>query len=88
MNQKKKAAVLKAKKGLDGFFTRAEGKLLRRDAVQAAAALGLSARGPVSGEAPAAAPFHANALRGARALPPSRSAPLSSDKPRRSRGSY
>lgn len=66
MDQRKKAAVLKVKKGLRGFFTRAEGKSLRRDLAAAAAALGLSGRGPVAGEALWAAPSHANALRGGR----------------------
>ena len=68
MNRKKKPAVLKAKKGLDGFFTPAEAAALRAGAALAAVELGLT-RGPLTDGGSRGAPFHANGAPGRRETP-------------------
>ncbi len=76
MNEKKTS--LEAKKGLEGFFTQEEAQSLRRNAAEAAKALGIP-------DAPAAArqppPSHANALSSSREIRPPRVARRVDDEP-------
>lgn len=64
MRKKKIGAVVAAGKGLAGFFTDKEGGALRRDAAEAAAALGIAEIAPASAANLSLPPSHVNALRG------------------------
>jgi hypothetical protein len=78
MKKNRQGAVLKAKKGLEGFFTPEEANALNRNIREAAGALGIPGVDPFPAEAFRTAPSHANGVHASGEIHP----------PRRSHGSF